>query len=90
VTEIMAIAVMVVVFALPCWLLAIAVRHFVPLMRGLHAPLWAYFFSPIMFLSDRFFSEQARPHRMKFIGYVLAFVGVAAALFVLRDLVRLM
>ncbi len=79
-TDTIAIGISVVVFALPCVLLAMAIRHFVPLIRGFHAPLWAYALGPIAFASDRFFSEAARPHRKPFIRFVSAFILVSLVL----------
>lgn len=75
-----AIALSVVAVAIPAVLLGLAMRHFVPLLRGLSAPLWAYPFVPVMFFSDRFFSERARSHRKRFLGYMGAFVVVCGAL----------
>lgn len=81
-TDTIAIGISIVAFAVPCVLLAMAFRHFVPLIRGFHAPLWAYALGPIAFASDRFLSEAARPHRKPFIRYVSAFVLVSLALLV--------
>jgi hypothetical protein len=66
--------------AVPVALLTLALRHFVPLMRGLSAPLWAYAFAPVIFFSDRYFSEAARPHRKKFLAYVGAFILICVLL----------
>lgn len=81
-TDTIAIGITIAVFAIPCCLLAMALRHFVPLIRGFNAPLWAYALGPIAFASDRFLSEAARPHRKPFIRYVYvsAFVVVSLAL----------
>ena len=66
--------------AVPVVLLALALRHFVPLMRGLSAPTWTYAVAPIIFFSDRYFSEAARPHRAKFLAYMGAFIAVCVLL----------
>lgn len=81
-TDTIAIGITIAVFALPCGLLAMALRHFVPLIRGFNAPLWAYALGPIAFASDRFLSEAARPHRKPFIRYVSAFVLVSLVMLI--------
>lgn len=68
---------LIIVFILPCSLLAMAIRHFIPLVRGFNAPLWAYALGPIAFASDRYFSEVARPHRKPFLRFVSAFILVS-------------
>lgn len=87
-TETIGLTVAIAVLALPCWFLGMAIRHFIPLVRGFNAPLWAYALGPIAFASDRFFIEQARPHRKKFIGYVSAFIGTSVILLLLAAWVR--
>jgi hypothetical protein len=79
----LALTISVVIIAIPAILLGLAMRHFVPLIRGLSAPLWAYPFAPVIFFSDRFFSEQARPHRKRFLSYIGAFAIVCALLMAL-------
>ena len=77
--EILTLAIAVVVFALPAFFLAMATRHFFPLIKGFDAPIWIYAIAPIAFFFDRYFSESARPHRKKFLVYeVLFFVSCAA------------
>lgn len=66
----------ILIIGIPAVLLGMAIRHFVPLVRGLNAPVWAYFFAPLLFLSDRFWTEGARPHRIKFLAYVAAFIAI--------------
>jgi peptidoglycan biosynthesis protein MviN/MurJ (putative lipid II flippase) len=68
------------IFAVPCALLALIVRHFVPLVRGLRAPLWAHALGPLLFASDRFFTEDAKPHRTKFVAYSLSFISCCLVL----------
>lgn len=80
-----AIGITIAVFAIPCGLLTMALRHFVPLIRRFNAPLWAYALGPISFASDRFISEAARPHRKPFIRYVSAFVMASLALLVIAS-----
>lgn len=84
-TDTIAIGITIAVFAIPCGLLAMALRHFVPLIRGFNAPLWAYALGPIAFASDRFLSKAARPHRKPFIRYVSAFFVVSLALLVVAS-----
>lgn len=84
-TDALAIGISIAAVALPCGLLAMALRHFVPLIRGFNAPLWAYALGPIALASDRFLSEAARPHRKLFIRYVSAFVLVSVALLVVAS-----
>ena len=69
-------ALAILLVGIPTLLLAMAIRHFVPLVRGINAPLWGYFIAPLLFLSDRFWNEAARPHRRKFLAYMVACVGV--------------
>jgi hypothetical protein len=80
VTDTITIGISIALFTLPCWLLAMAMRHFIPLVRGFRAPLWVYALGPIAFASDRFFSEAARPHRKPFISFVSAFFLVSLVL----------
>ena len=79
-TDTIAVVISIVVIAVPCLLLAMAVRHLVPLIPGLRAPLWVYALGPLLFVSDRFFSEAARPHRKPFIRFVSAFILVSLVL----------
>lgn len=65
----------IALLGVPCVLFAISIRHFIPLMRGIKAPWWVQALGPFLFLSDRFFSEEARPHRLKFVGYAGAFMA---------------
>ena len=62
-----------VFFGIPAILLGLAIRHFIPLMRGLKAPWWAGILGPFAY-TDRFVEEAARPHRKKCLGYTVAFV----------------
>ncbi|MES2972816.1 MAG: hypothetical protein V4757_04375 [Pseudomonadota bacterium] len=71
----LSIIISMAIFGVPCLLLAIAIRHFVPLIRGMNAPWWAQPLGPFLFLSDRFISEEARPHRLKFVGFAGAFIA---------------
>ena len=74
------IIISVALLGVPCLLFAFSVRHFIPLMRGMKAPWWAQALGPFVFLSDRFFSEEARPHRLKFVGYTGAFIAFCLGL----------
>lgn len=58
----------------PAVLLGLAIRHFIPLMRGWKAPWWAGMLGPFAY-SDRFVAEAARPHRNKCLGYALSFMA---------------
>jgi len=69
-----------VLLGVPCLLLGLSIRHFVPLLGGLNVPWWAQALGPFLFASDRFFSEAARPHRKPFVGYSLAFAVWCALL----------
>lgn len=73
-------ALALLVIGIPAVLLGMAIRHFIPLVRGINAPLWAYFFAPLLFLSDRFWAEGARPHRKRFLAYLGAFVVICIVL----------
>jgi hypothetical protein len=68
------------IFVGVCALLAMWIRHFIPLIRGLRAPLWVYALGPVIFLSDRYLSEQARSHRKKCLVYFCAFAGACILL----------
>lgn len=74
------IGILIVVFVLPCELLAMTIGHFIPLVRGFRAPLWAYALGPTAFASDRFSSAVARTHRKPFLRFVSAFVLVSLVL----------
>jgi hypothetical protein len=71
--EIFFYAVVAIVMGLPVILLALAIRHFIPLMRGWQGPWWAGALGPFAF-ADHFVSETARTHRNKCIAYTRAFV----------------
>ena len=73
-------ALAILLVGIPTLLLAMAIRHFVPLVRGINAPPWSYFFAPLLLLSDRFWNEAARPHRKKFLAYLVACVAVCTFL----------
>jgi hypothetical protein len=73
--SLLAIMISLAIFGVPCILLALAIRHFIPLIRGMKAPWWAQALGPFLFLSDRFISEEARPHRLKFVGFGGAFIA---------------
>lgn len=87
-TDSLAVATSVLVLAPPCLLLAMAIRHGIPLMRGFQAPLWAYALGPFAFASDRFFTEQARPHRKRFLGYIGAFVACCVFLVAVVEVLK--
>jgi hypothetical protein len=74
------VAVAVLIFLLPCALLAMAIRHLIPLMRGFNAPLWGYALGPFALATDRFLSETARPHRKRFLAYSGSFAVVCIVL----------
>lgn len=57
-----------------------SIRHFIPLMRGFKAPHWGYVLGPFALTTDRFLSEDARPHRKKFLVYSGCFMFVCIAL----------
>jgi hypothetical protein len=73
-------ALAILLIAIPAALLGMAIRHSVPLFRGINAPLWTYFFTPLLLLSDRFWTESARPHRKRFLVYLGAFALVCVSL----------
>jgi len=79
--ESVAVVIALAIFAVPMAFLVLAIRHFVPLMRGFKAPLWVYALGPLAFISDRYFSESARPHRKRFLVFVTLFVISCEALF---------
>ena len=79
--EILVHAVVAIMIGMPVVLLALAVRHFVPLMRGWRGPWWAGALGPFAF-ADRFIAETARSHRNKFFAYTLAFVCCCSVLLI--------
>ena len=72
--ELIAFVITGILFGIPAILLGLAIRHFIPLMRGLKAPWWAGILGPFAY-ADRFVEEVARPHRKKCLGYTAAFVA---------------
>jgi hypothetical protein len=75
-----AIFFVLIVFVPPAMFLALATKHFIPLIRGFNAPLWVHWVAPLAFTSDRYFSEAARPHRKKFLLFASLFVLTIFAL----------
>lgn len=71
--DLIAFAITGILFGIPAILLALVIRHFIPLMRGIKAPWWAGILGPFAY-TDRFVEEAARPHRKKCLGYTVAFV----------------
>ena len=71
--EILEHAVVATIIGMPVVLLALAVRHLIPLMRGWRGPWWAGALGPFAF-ADRFIAETTRSHRSRFFAYTLAFV----------------
>ena len=72
--DVVAYAIAGILFGVPAILLGLAIRHFIPLMRGNRAPWWAGILGPFAY-ADRFLDEAARPHRKKCLAYTLAFVA---------------
>jgi hypothetical protein len=72
-TDVIAYGIGVVLFGVPIVLLGLAIRHFIPLMRGWKAPWWAGLLGPFAY-ADRFIAETARPHRRKCLAYTISFV----------------
>jgi len=66
-------ALTVLLLGVPTVLFGMAIRHSIPLMRGFNAPAWTSVFGPLLLLSDRFWTEAARPHRKRFLIYLVAF-----------------
>ena len=85
--EVVAYALAVLLFAVPAILLGLAVRHFIPLMRGHKAPWWAGILGPFAY-ADRFVDEAARPHRKKCLGYTLAFVAWCLGIMVVFEVAK--
>jgi hypothetical protein len=72
---------------IPAIFLALAIRHFIPLMRGYKAPWWAGMLGPFAF-TDRFVDEAARRHRKKCLLYTLSFVAWCSMLVVVLGAVK--
>jgi hypothetical protein len=70
--DVIAYGIGLVLLGVPVVLLGLAIRHFIPLMRGWKAPWWAGILGPFAF-ADRFVSESARQHRKKCLGYTISF-----------------
>jgi hypothetical protein len=73
-TAVVTYAIAAILLGVPAVLLGLAIRHFIPIMRGYKAPWWAGLLGPFAF-ADRFVAEPARRHRKKCFGYTLAFVA---------------
>ena len=73
-TELFVYIVSGTLLGVPVVLLGLAIRHFIPLMRGWKAPWWAGMLGPFAY-ADRFVAEAARPHRKKCLAYALAFMA---------------
>jgi sugar phosphate permease len=71
-------------FGIPVILLGLAIRHFIPLMRGFKAPWWAGILGLFAY-ADRFIEEAVRPHRKKCLGYTVAFVAWCLILMVVAE-----
>lgn len=69
------------IFVVPTAFLALFVRHFIPLIRGTHAPVWAYALGPFLFFTDKYLTEAARPHRKTALLYCGLFIGTVELLF---------
>lgn len=77
----MTVVIAFAIFSVPVVFLALAIRHFLPLLRGFNAPLWVYVLGPFAFIFDRYFSESARSHRKLFLVFVTLFFISSEALF---------
>jgi len=58
----------------PLFFLAMAIRHFIPLLRGMKHPWWAPLTGPMLFLNDKYVSPGAARHKKPFVCYAAAFV----------------
>lgn len=85
--DIVAYAIAGILIGVPAILLGLAIRHFIPLMRGHKAPWWAGILGPFAY-ADRFVEEAARPHRKKCLGYALAFVAWCLILMALSEVAK--
>lgn len=86
-TNFLAYAIAGILFGVPAILLCLAIRHFIPLMRGYKAPWWAGVLGPFAY-ADRFVDEEARPHRKKCLGYALSFVAWCLILMVVFEVAK--
>ena len=86
-TEIFAYITAGALLGVPTILLGLAIRHFIPIMRGWNAPWWAGILGPFAY-ADRFVAEAARPHRKKCLGYTLAFVAWCLGIMVVFEVAK--
>lgn len=61
--------------------LVMALRHFVPLLRGFKGSLGAATLGPLLLLSDRWFEPGLRAHRLRFLGWSAVFSTFSLVLF---------
>lgn len=55
--------------------LAMAIRHFIPLIRKMKYPWWAPLLGPFIFLNPQYVPLDAAKHRAPFASYLAACVG---------------
>jgi hypothetical protein len=81
--DLVILGVSVLVFGPPVFFLAMSVRHFMPLIRGMSYPWWAPLLGPFIFLNAQYFSAEAKWHRKPCAYYAVAFIGWVLALFLI-------
>ena len=67
----------IAIVAVPVGFLAMAIRHFIGLIRGFHAPLWIQALGPFALMFDKYLSESARSHRKPFVAWFSAFLALS-------------
>lgn len=78
--DLLVLGISVIAFGPPLFFLAMAIRHFIPLQRGMKHPWWGPLLGPMIFLNNRYFSPEAARHRTPFICYSAAFMGWTSVL----------
>lgn len=84
--DFLTLGILVLVFGPPAFFLAMSIRHFKPLLRGMKHPWWAPLLGPFIFLNDQYLSPDGIRHRKPWAYYTAAFVGWAFSLFLLVNL----
>lgn len=86
--DLLTFAVTVFVLGPPVLFLAMAVRHFVPMFRGMKHPWWAGVLGPLVYFNSQYFSPDANKHRRPCAYYTIAFIGWVLILFLIVELME--
>lgn len=87
--DLLTLGIAVFVFGPPALFLAMAIRHFIPMWRGMKYPWWAAALGPWVYFNSSYFSPEAIKHRRPCAYYTIAFVGWILALFLFFELMEI-